>query len=201
MIETAEKPSASPMRECPRCGAVLPAGAISCWLCLTQVSTKADELGRSSRGRAALTAEPAGGFSLASLMMLVTLVCVVLGVSTIAPGVGIPLGLLLLVVWLRTAAVARQRAARGLEVTRPERVHLFLTSFGVTMVLIVLTCVAGCATFVAACFACAAAWGVGGEGVGVLIFALVAAAIAIPIVWRMGKFVYRRWRHDIGEPD
>ena len=54
-------------------------------------------------------AVPAGGFSLASLMMFVTLVSVVLGVSTIAPGIGIPLGLIVLVVWLRTAAVARRR--------------------------------------------------------------------------------------------
>jgi hypothetical protein len=154
-----------------------------------------------------------GSYSLASLMMFVTLLCVVLGVSTIAPGIGIPLGIVFIVVWLRTTAVTRQRAARGLAVTPLEKVQLFAASFGVTVGLLSLVGIAGIAAFWAACFACMGtyfglepvttndfalliAWIV--CGVVVLVVLFVALKYAMPAIVR---FVRRRWRRDIGEPD
>jgi hypothetical protein len=145
-------------------------------------------------------------------MMFVTLVCVVLGVSTIAPGVGIPLAVLFFAAWFRTAAVARQRAARGLELNQAQRIQVFFASFGVTLTLISLVALAGFCTFWAACFACMgtyfgleglgddfaklAAWGVCG---GVVLLALfVAFRYAIPFANRL---VRRRWRRDVGDPD
>ena len=54
-----------------------------------------------------------GGFSLASLLMFVTLVSVVLGVSSIAPGVGMPLAVIALITWARTVSVVRWRGSIG----------------------------------------------------------------------------------------
>jgi hypothetical protein len=141
-----------------------------------------------------------------------TLVCVVLGVSTIAPGIGVPLAVLLFAAWLRTAAVARHRLARGLSLTKPERIQLFLASFGVTVSLIGVVFVAGMAAFWAACFACMGtyfglastgddfamivAWGVCGSIV--LLFLFLAFRYFIPYVNRL---VGRRWRRDVGDAD
>jgi hypothetical protein len=190
--------------QCVRCGATLPAEATNCWLCYAPVATQRHEregtqAARPRPTRIASTTESSSGFSLASLMMFVTLLCVVLGVSTIAPGIGIPLGIVFIVVWLRTVAVARHRQQSGLEVTRSEKLQLFLGSFGAALALIAVTCVAGCAAFVAACFACAATMNVGGDAAGMMVFAGVAAAIVIPTLWLVAKVIRRRWRRDIGE--
>lgn len=109
--------------------------------------------------------------------------------------------MILLVIWLRTAAVARRRRLRGMLVTRADILDTFFGSLGVAVVLIILTGLAGCAAFFAACYSCAAAWSVGGQGLGTVVFVLVAAAIAIPTLVWMGKLIYRRWRRDIGEPN
>src|SRR5687767_14329291 len=75
---------------CPVCKAIVRAGADKCWLC------GADIAAARRTGRSAISDSPGGveiasasGFSLASLLMLMTLVCVVLGVLTIAPGLGV----------------------------------------------------------------------------------------------------------------
>jgi hypothetical protein len=144
-------------------------------------------------------------------MMFVTLVCVVLGLSTIAPGLGIPLGIVLIGVWTRTVAVTRARAARGLTVTTPEKLQLFASSLGVTLGLLGLVAVAGFAAFWAVCFACIGTYaGVEAavdENTAMLMAwtACGAAALAILFVtfkWAipsMRRFVRRRWRRDIGE--
>jgi hypothetical protein len=138
-------------------------------------------------------------------MMFVTLLCVVFGVSTIAPGIGIPFGIIMLVAWLRTAAVARRRVAHGFAVTRLERLQLFASSLGTTIVLLALTCVAGCAALVAACFVCVFTWeGLGANDAGAASFGWIAAAvvaggIGIPAMLWIVKLIDRRWRRDAGE--
>jgi hypothetical protein len=142
-------------------------------------------------------------------MMFVTLAAVVMGVSSIAPGVGIPLGIVLLVVWLRTTAVAKRRRALGHAVTREEKLHLFLASFGATVGLLAVTCFAGCAAFVAACFACMGTWAaLGGDrttGAGWvlawIVFGAVILVIVIPVLRVLYRVVRRRWRRDVGDSE
>jgi len=194
---------------CRHCDAVLLPEARQCWLCGAQldvgggVSRAAQVTPPAVRGSKA----PAASFSLASLMMFMTLLCVIFGVSSLWPGVGIPLGVIVLVVWIRTSAVARRRLDRGLSVSRPERTQLFLASFGATVGFIAMTCLAGCAMFFAACFACVGTW-VGLEGplgedaatfFAWIVFGVVALAIAVPTLWWLAKAIRRRWRRDIGE--
>lgn len=215
MTSNSTKLSDTREKQCSRCGASLPADAPLCWLCFAPMERKpgdsrdAQSVLKSQPADSMLQEHTASGFSLASLMMFVTLLCVVLGVSTIAPGIGIPLGIVLLVVWLRTAAVARRRMARGLTVTRSEKLHLFLESIATTLGLLAVICLAGCAAFFAACFACVMAW-TGSEAVvgeqaayafAWIVFGVVALAIALPMLWWIVKVIRRRWRRDIGEPD
>ena len=124
-------------------------------------------------------------------------------------GIGIPLGILLFVVWLRTTTVTRRRVARGQEVSWADQAHLFLRSIGVTLSLIALICVAVGATFTAACFACAGVYS-GLEAaklrdvslyVGFLVFAVVAAIVAITLFILIKKPAIQFWKQDVGDPD
>ena len=85
-------------------------GATRCWLCEGVAEPVAiDDAAAPPAASQVVPPERVGSYSLASLLMFITLVSVVLGVSTIALGIGIPLGVVLLVVWLRTAAVLHYR--------------------------------------------------------------------------------------------
>jgi hypothetical protein len=201
---TSDRSSTEELR-CAQCGATVSSSARNCWLCHTPVVSANGRQNSANAGskpeRVATASEPTGGFSLSALMMFVTLVSVVLGVSTIAPGIGIPFGVILFVVWLRTAAVAQRRRERGVMVTRGDMLEGFFRSLGMAVVLLILTCVAGCAAFFAACLACAGVYDTGGESLGWTVFTIVAAAIAIPVLVWMGRLIHRRWRRDIGEPN
>lgn len=113
MSATQRHESGARERRCSRCDAPIRAGSQRCWLCGAAVDRNETKPAAASASvYPSSAAERRGQFSLASLMMLVTLVCVALGVSTIAMGIGIPLGLILLVVWLPTAIWALPRKAR-----------------------------------------------------------------------------------------
>jgi len=96
----------------------------------------------SGPGLHALTPDPAHGFSLASLMMFVTLISVVLGLSTIAPGAGIPLGILLFIAWARTATTLRLRASTGAPLTTSQKIFAYFTSLGFIVGLLLLVALA-----------------------------------------------------------
>ena len=209
MPDTALEHRKSDEQHCPFCHALLLRGGLRCWLCEAKVQpVAAHDAAAPPAVSQVVRPERVGSYSLASLMMFMTLVCIVLGVSTLWPGVGIPLGAIVLVVWIRTAAVARWRAARGLAVSRAERTQLFLASFGVTVALLAVSCLAGCAAFVAACFGGWVAFlpfDAKNERMGVILGLVVSAvlfsAMMVPVLRRVTKLVRRRWRRDIGEPD
>jgi hypothetical protein len=77
--------------------------------------------------------------------MFVTLVCVLLGVSTIAVGIGIPLGLILLAVWVPTALWTFVPRARP-------KASTILASLGTVMLTIGIVAVVAAATVVIAVF-------------------------------------------------
>lgn len=140
--------------------------------------------------------ERVGSFSLASLMMFTTLLCVIFGVSSLWPGVGIPLGVVLLLVWIRTSAIVGQRWEHGLDVSRAEKLQLSLSSLGVATTLIALTFVVGFAAIDSVALTC---WENGPRVVASLVI-LAIAAVSIPMMWVLWLIVMpRRWRRDIGE--
>jgi hypothetical protein len=190
---------------CPQCGTISAVGVDHCWLCGHALSGDLPQEPKLAAAHDGIVApERTGGFSLASLMMFMTLACVILGISTFAPGVGIPLGLVLIVVWARTAAIALVRGKRGVNLTRAEKVNLFLSTLSVAAGLLLVTGIAGAAAFIAACFSCAGAYfgfeaTIGDDKamrIGITVFSAVAMLIAFPILWWIGGVIYRRWRHD-----
>jgi hypothetical protein len=136
---------------CHACQAQLKIGDAKCWLCgapavfdvNAPVATNrpADSPMTTSRGVAS--------FSLSTLMMFVTLVAVVCGVFSIAPGVGAALALVLMPVLTHMVIAARREEAMGYTLRPGERFILFFGSLG----LVVVAGVAASITFGISCFA------------------------------------------------
>jgi hypothetical protein len=147
MSSAANKAVTTIDRNCPVCGAPLRADDTTCWLCQAIADTGQPPTIRRSRRPA-----PSGGSSLASLLMFVTLLSVVVGLWTIAPGIGIPLGILLLVAWGRTASVSRRRAAAGRSFTSLEKIQAYFSSLGFVVLLLGLVTIGICVAFGSVCF-------------------------------------------------
>ena len=205
MNTTAPNMAPSDAQLCPKCRAELHAGVMRCWLCEAEVQqVAADTAAAPHAASQAVPAERVGSYSLASLLMFITLVSVVLGVSTIALGIGIPLGVVLLVAWLRTAAVLHHRPIHGRTTSPVEKLQLFVESFGFTLALIALTGIVAGAAVVAGFFACMGTWAVTDQEVlANIVWWVVGLAIGIPAFWwlgkRMAKVIRRRWQRDVGE--
>lgn len=144
---------------CPRCGAPVAVGELECWLCGLRSPTS--EIHSRQKSFSAFAASQlsasANYFSPTSLMLFMTLACVVLGVITIAPGWGIPLGCVAFFAWVRTIQMVNRHAEAGATVTTGQKVELFVSSLASavasTLLVLLMIAVAGTVALFAACFA------------------------------------------------
>jgi hypothetical protein len=165
-------------RLCPECGALNAAQASVCWLCRSAavIEVLARDRVEAAKEEPATrpgtvppasglpdTAQAVGGthfeapsaahhahfqFSLASLMLTITLCAVLLGAATISPGLGIILGLLAAPVFIHTAAIAVRRREHGQRMGAMEKTASFV---GVLAAIMLAIAGAGIAFFVT-CF-------------------------------------------------
>lgn len=140
-------PETNQTRTCSDCGATLPETADSCWLCKRSVvegqSPFSEEPISSIERRAAFQ------FSIATMMMLVTLCAVIMGAFSVSPGLGIALAVLAAPAWLRTCMVAARRRGRGRPMTAQEKMWAFGGSLGVVAAIVIAAGIA----FYATCWA------------------------------------------------
>lgn len=146
--------------ECPHCRASRRPGDTRCWLCGAIVERN---------GHTPLTDEPnrvpiasSGGFSLATLMMFMTLVAVVCGLIGIAPGIGIALAAILLPGLAHTAISVRGEQAKGRSLTSGDQVVMFFGSLS----LVVVAGVAASIAFGITCYSGFFAGAATGEALG-----------------------------------
>jgi hypothetical protein len=204
-----ENPINQPERQtlhCPQCDAVNRATAERCWLCDGVLPVVDDIPKRTEQAPPdPERIEPVGGFSLASLMLFMTLACVVLGVISIAPGLGVPLAIVAFFAWLRTSDVVRRRAEQGSAASATAKIELFLRSFGFIVALLALISVAsGAALFSALFTMCALAEpsdsflrDAGPYGFG----AVIICAAAIFGLVKLIQFGRRQRRRDLGKSE
>ena len=119
---------------CPHCQAQQPSEKDRGWLCGAEFLAGVDQ---------SPIVEPKShpdrfSFSLSTLFLLMTLASVCFGLLAVAPGLGIPVCVLLVPVLVRTTMVVRRREAAGAAVSRAEKVSLMASSFGVATVLAVV---------------------------------------------------------------
>jgi hypothetical protein len=184
-------------KRCPNCGAAFATIRERCWLCGFDVFGRhsTQPLDTSSLQSAAAPLR-SGGFSLASLMMFMTLACVSLGVISVAPGLGVPLAIISLIVWARTADMVKLRDLQGTPTTSIEKVLFFLRSFTFAVAMVVLVCVTGGAALFASLAAICSISEPNGEP-ELAGFALLGALIAAACVFAMVKLsrLQIRWRN------
>lgn len=136
-------------------------------------------------------------FSLSTLLLLMTLAAICFGLLAAAPGLGVPMCVLLVPVLIRTVMVVRRREASGLPVSRAKKIGLMATSFGVATVVAVVVAVAAFCSFCGVCLL-----GIGGSneeamlGAGIM-FSL--AGVSVVMLVFLGKWIRRRYRRDVGE--
>src|SRR5262245_30615739 len=89
------RPASNSLKTCPKCGAQQTPAADTCLLCFSPLTPQAvAAVGQEPPVILTPTPPPASGFSLASLMLFITLACVLLGMATQWPGLGIPLAVI-----------------------------------------------------------------------------------------------------------
>ena len=119
-----------------------------CWLCEAEVRPAAAH-GGAAPPAAGQSLPPGrlGSYSLASLIMFVTLVSVVSGAFTIAIGLGIALAIAAAPAFIRTAILVRRGSAEGHHLSAVERMVLFAGS----MAIVIVTGIAAATAFWATC--------------------------------------------------
>jgi hypothetical protein len=188
---------------CPDCGAAIVPGAKKCWLC----ALKAESAVQPARDATSTTrdasiplnpyaspAPPIGNldrtFSLSSMFLWTTLVAVVMGVATFAPGLAIALAILSLPAAVRTiGAVYRRKQRLGGSIGALEKIETFIASLGIVLAIVLGAVIA----FTAVCFPLGLASFSFDQG-GLVLFAFlagIAAAIVVALflgrrLWRLG---------------
>lgn len=183
---------------CGKCGAQQPRTEKTCWLCGEEITTDDN---RPQTIDPVQTAPQRFSFSLSTLLLLMTLAAVCFGLLAEAPGLGVPMCVLLVPVLIRTVMVVRRREAAGVTVSRAEKIGLMATSFGVATVVAVVVAVAAFCSFCGVCLLMVSAdnqhggpwmffWGVG---------MCIGAAVSIWLIVISSKWIRRRYRRDVGE--
>lgn len=160
-------------KTCPECGAEqsLAGERTNCWLCHHVLSHA--ELAAEAIASEPVAPSPSHSFSLMTLMLLVTLASVAMGVTAIAPGLGIMLIILLTPALVRTFGIVRRREATGQLTSFADRIGTLYASLGVVIVI----AVASVGAFVATCGPIGAV-ALTGEGEGYFYVAIFVAVIA-----------------------
>jgi hypothetical protein len=164
-------------RRCSECGASLDARDRRCWLCERDLPAGSDSTNPYASPAAARETPPAGlaQFSLSSLMLVRTLVAVCLGVTMLAPGLGIGLIVLATPAFVRTMVAGLRSKQAGVALTPAEKVGAFLLSLAIMACIAVAAVVA----FQVACWgSCALAASIGGEGEGAMWLGIVLGTAA-----------------------
>jgi hypothetical protein len=165
-----------PADACPECGAGRIPGQVQCWLCHGDLSPTA------SVARAALPAESPAGcqYSLASLLLLMTLAAILLSITSMNPGLGIFLAVLMVPACLRTAIVATLRRSRGKPMSLLAKVGTFSMTLGMAIIVMVVAGATFVVTFLAMCSATRSGSGWrGGPGQDIVFWIPVLAALGV----------------------
>jgi hypothetical protein len=139
----------------------------------------------------------AASFSLGSLLLVITAIGVLLGITVAAPGLGIALALLAVPPAIRTVMVVKQRQSAGQATGGTEKATLFLVSAFVTWVIVVALVASCCLTF---CGVCAGGLVLSGgspdEQLLLLLAGSATVVVAILVLWAFSYWIHARWRRD-----
>jgi len=182
---------------CGQCGASIAAGADRCWLCRSADPAAACPASAgSSPGAEHRTAFQ---FSLATMMLFVTFSAVLMGVFSMAPGVGVVLFILSAPALIRTCLVAQARQRKGRELSAADKTKMYLGSVGVGLVIVSVLAFASFAAFFVVCLGHIGLVGTRNSGIIVVTSGVAAFIAALLAGWPLALWVRRRWRKAVGD--
>ena len=149
----------APFMHCPECGSQVRAGEERCWLCHAQLpagqrgreSFRAEDgpvAGSPARNDSRPSAAASQQFSLATILLVITLIAVCLGVLRISPGFGIAVLVFAVPALIRTVVVGAQVKSVGQRLSIGEKLTAFAASLGI----MILVGIAGVVAFQIACW-------------------------------------------------
>ena len=152
------------------------------------------------------------GFSLSSMLMVVTLVAICLGLSVANPGLGIAAAVISLPPLLRTVLVARKQRQQGVHLSPAKKTRLFASSWLVTTLMsmtvsLIISGVGVVALLLSVVVICSAIPGgsssqsikeAGLQSVWIVtaVFGLTVVFFTLRSFWFWSK---TRWKRDIGD--
>jgi hypothetical protein len=190
--EPQNPPDKSVYRICRKCGATIGEDDRFCWLCGANLDAPDARL---SVPTPRVSTENERTFALSTLLLIVTGICVCLGLCVAAPGVGILVSVVIAPALLRTWATSHRQHVAGLPVTVGEGALAFFGSVAVVL----LAVLAAFAAFFVTCLvslplgaaAASANWE---ESTLVAIVGLSSLAAIFAFVWLMRIFWPKRRR-------
>jgi Flp pilus assembly protein TadB len=138
--------------KCPECGASLKRAAPRCWMCgRGRTEEKIHTLASADQSdeNTGNSQPPVFRFSMASLLLLMTLLVVLVGVATMSMGFAIVAAVVILPALLRTSMNVQRRQRSGGKMPIEDRLLLFFSS----MLLVVVVGLAATVTFFVTCIA------------------------------------------------
>ncbi len=173
---------------CPSCGAGSEPDRTHCWLCFAPLDAPPPAVPAIVVDERLAVANPAQ-FSIATILLVTTLVAVLLGLFRLSPGLGVVLVIFSVPALVRTVYVGRREKNRGQRVSTGGKIgHFFLS----LVIMYAVWTAASTAFFVAAigtCFAAIATSNVSEEaatGVGIaglILSVVVGLVVAGVILW------------------
>lgn len=140
-------PLRSRLRRCSGCGATCAVSDERCWLCLGMLHPLSERLDGETLPPTAAADASRSQFSLATLLLLTTLIAVCLGLIRLNPCLGTWAVLLIVPALIRTLYLGAGEKARGHRLSVYEKVLAFIASLGV----ILLAYIAGSVALAASC--------------------------------------------------
>ena len=191
---------------CPRCQNLVSANSSQCPKCGTRLIKSAAASGEIVLAEKVIESETGfnnSSFGLSSLLLTITLIAVCLALFASAPGLGIMMAVLALPAFIRTLLVIQRKNRLGNPVSGGAKIGLYLGSFGVTLIVTVVTLFASALTF---CLSCMGGLVVsdrvgntGSEQVVMLIAFGFTIAVAGLLLWAFSYWIRYRWRRDAGQ--
>jgi hypothetical protein len=183
---------------CPNCNAANPASSEICRRCDLPLPppTAGSEAGSRRDAVKRIKPEPAHvtQFTLSSLLICLTVIATIFGISGRAPGLGIAIALFCLPAFIRTARLIRRREQLGRPTSTTQKVFTFVGSIVFAWVASAVVLVASVGTFCTICIT-GANMNMGDE----ILLVSIVAAIAVTLLAAIGlhKFSSSRWDREI----
>lgn len=185
--------------DCPHCGALVQSDWAECWLCHGSLK-EAPRVGRPPVRKATPSdQQPVSGNVVIAVVALAALL-VWVGVTALAPGLGVLMLVAIVPAVVRTAIVTHKRSSLGKGTSHGQTALMFLLSLVLTGTMLVVTGFIAFWTFCLTCLGAAAVTGVNYSddlSVPIAVSSIVTLTIVGLLIWLFSKLVRTRYRQDV----